>query len=271
MLQRIPAGAALAAVLAVCPATADAQQTRAEILEQQRQEKASSLQPYKPAKLEKWMLWYEETDPIGRLDPHNGFYARYGYDFKPVGSGIGFGGGYRHDLFDRVARIDVGGGITFRNYQMLKADFSFPYLADERLELGGRAVYNHNPQEDFWGLGMPSLEDNRVSYRTDFLDLQGRAVARRLECDHLRVRTALALVPALADDVVSCDDDRTDDGIRPSRAAPEFGELDRALQMLDAFRVTTSRRTEADSFAVASALGFVSHASSWTSRRYVRT
>ena len=37
-----------------------------------------------------------------------------------------------------------------------------------------------------------------------------------------------------------------------------------------AFGVTTSPRTEADSSAVASLLGFVSHASAWTSRRYAR-
>jgi hypothetical protein len=178
MLQRISAVAALAAVLVVCPGTAAAQQTRAEMLEKERADKASSLEPYKPGKLEKWMLWYEETDPLSRLDPHNGFYGRYGYDFKPVGSGIGIGVGYRRDLFDRVARIDVGGGITYRNYQMLKADFSLPYFADQRLEFGARAVYNHNPQEDFWGLGMGSLEDNRVSYLANFLDLQGRALAR---------------------------------------------------------------------------------------------
>ena len=36
----------------------------------------------------------------------NGFFVRYGYHEKLVGSGIGLGGGYRHDLFDRRARID---------------------------------------------------------------------------------------------------------------------------------------------------------------------
>ena len=178
MLQRLRAVAALAVVLAVCPAAARAQTTRADVLEQQRAEKASALRPYEPGKLEKWMLWYERTDLLTRLAPRNGFYAQYGFDFKPVGSGIGFGGGYRHDLFDRRARVDLGGGLTFRNYQMLKADFSLPYLAGERVELGVRAVYNHNPQEDFYGFGMTSLKDDRVSYRADFLEYQARAIAR---------------------------------------------------------------------------------------------
>ena len=60
------------------------------------------------------------------------------------------------------------------------------------------------------------------------------ALAGRLERDHLGVRAALALVPALADDVAAGDDDRADDRIRPSRAAPALGELDRPLEMSDA-------------------------------------
>src|SRR5262249_7394545 len=95
-------------------------------------------------------------------------------------------------------------------------------------------------------------------------------VACRLECDHLRMRVALALVPALADDIVSCNDDRPDDRIRPSPAAPALGELDRPFQVADPFGVTTSPHTEPDSFAVASSLGFLTHASSWTRRRYAR-
>ena len=178
MFQRIPAAAAILVVLAVCPGSAAAQESRAGILEKRRAEKASSLEPYDPGKLERWMLWYEDKDPLARIAPRNGFYGEYGYDFKPVGSGIGIGVGFRHDLFERRARIDVGGGITYRNYQMLKADFSLPYLADERIEVGVRALYNHNPQEDFWGLGIDSLREGRVSFGADYADYQARAIAR---------------------------------------------------------------------------------------------
>ncbi len=178
MFQRVTAAAALASALVAGPGVALAQDTRAEALEQQRQQKAANLAEYKPGKLEKWALWYEETDPMAKVAPHNGFYLQYGFQWKPVGSGIGVGAGYRHDLFDRTARLDLGGGITFRNYQMLKADFSLPYLFDERLELGTKVVYNHNPQEDFWGLGADSLEENRTSFLADYTDFQARVVAR---------------------------------------------------------------------------------------------
>jgi outer membrane protein assembly factor BamA len=164
--------------LGLAPRIGLAQDTREATLSQQRADKAKSLKPYEGGKLERAMLWFEAADPIGKLAPHDGFYVEYGFKWKPVGGGIGVGGGWRHDLFNRNARILFGGGISTRNYQMLQADFSLPYLASNRLELGVHAVYRHNPQEDYWGLGADSLRDNRVSYLVDYTDYEGRAIVR---------------------------------------------------------------------------------------------
>ena len=188
MLQRVGSLLALAACLILQPKPSSAQDTRAALLEKQRAEKAASVRPYKPGRLEKWMLWYEEHGFPERLSPHDGFYAGYGYDHKVVGSGFGVGGGFRHDLFDRRARIDLGAGISFRNYQMLTADFSLPYLLDERLEVGTHVVYQHHPQEDYWGLGMDTPPENRVSYTVDYTDFQGRVIARPVDWFHGGVR-----------------------------------------------------------------------------------
>jgi outer membrane protein assembly factor BamA len=179
MFRLESAAVALALALSLLPGatTVFAQDTREAVLERKRAEKASTVVPYKPGKLEKALLWYEKTDPLERLSPHDGFYLQYGFQFKPTGAGLGLGGGYRHDLFDRLARVDVGGGITTRNYQMLMGDFSLPYLADDRLEVGARVLYRHNPQEDFWGIGPDSLQDDRVSYRVDYTNLEGRVIA----------------------------------------------------------------------------------------------
>ena len=57
-----------------------------------------------------------------------------------------------------------------------------------------------------------------------------RLLARGFERDDLRVRPALALVPALADDLVSGDHDGADDRVRMGRPAPALGELERSLQ-----------------------------------------
>ncbi|HET7219775.1 MAG TPA: BamA/TamA family outer membrane protein [Vicinamibacterales bacterium] len=183
MSRRAPAFAvaAIALVVAAAGSTgAYAQETRAEALEQARSEKARALAPYEPRTLEKWMLWFERTDPIRKISPHDGFYLQYGFRWKPVGGGVGVGGGWRHDLFNRHARIVLGGGISTRNYQMLQADFSLPYLVGDRVEVGGLAVYRHNPQEDYWGLGNDSVKDNRVSFKVDYRNYEGRAIVRPL-------------------------------------------------------------------------------------------
>jgi Omp85 superfamily domain len=175
MLSRV--GAVLI-VWSLVSSPAVAQETREATLEQQRAEKAQTLHPYRPGKLEKWMLWFEDVDPIQKLAPHDGFYLQYGFRWKPVGGGVGMGGGWRHDLFNRNARLVLGAGISTRNYQMLMADFSLPYLVSNKVELGGLVLYRHNPQEDYWGLGQNSLEDDRVSFKVDYHNFEGRAIVR---------------------------------------------------------------------------------------------
>jgi outer membrane protein assembly factor BamA len=61
---------------------------------------------------------------------------------------------------------------------MLRADFSLPYLADERVELGIEASYHRHPQEDFYGPGPNSVEDDRVSYFFKGNRYEGRAIVR---------------------------------------------------------------------------------------------
>lgn len=158
------------------PALGLAQDTRAAILEQQRAEKAKQLKPYEAGKLEKLVMNAEEGKLRRLISPHNGFYFQYGYKYKPVGSGHAFGGGFRHDLFDRSARVELEAGASFRGYQMIRADFALPRLADEHLELGVEGVYRRHPQEDFFGPGLDSLKANRTSYEFEGNEVQGRAV-----------------------------------------------------------------------------------------------
>jgi hypothetical protein len=158
--------------------TVRAQETREAALDGQRAERAKSLRAYEPGKVERWMLWFEEADPLGKIAPYNGFYLQYGFRWKPVGGGLGLGGGWRHDLFARQARLMLGAGISTRNYQMLMADFSLPYLARNKVELGSSIVWRHNPQEDFWGVGAGTLNEDRVSFRVDYTHVEGRAIVR---------------------------------------------------------------------------------------------
>jgi hypothetical protein len=170
------------------PAALFAQDSRAATLEQQRAAKAAQLQPYRPGKLEQALLYVERENPLKKIAPHNGFFVAYGYTWKPVGSGIGASAGYRHDLFDRNARVVVEAGMTLRRYRMLRGDFSLPYLARDRVELGIEVSDWHNPQEDFYGMGPGSLEADRVSYLYDRREVQGRAVLRPIRAVETGVR-----------------------------------------------------------------------------------
>jgi hypothetical protein len=170
------AAALLAAVL-LAP-SAFAQNTRTEQLERERAAKATRLEPYDPGKLETFVMKAEEGRLRRLISPHNGFFAEYGYTHKPVGSGIGFGGGWRHDLFDRRARLELEAGASFRRYQMLRADFSLPRLMDEHLEVGVEAVYRHQPQDDYYGLGLDTGKDMRVSYLFEGREVEGRAILK---------------------------------------------------------------------------------------------
>ncbi|MEO5896178.1 MAG: BamA/TamA family outer membrane protein [Vicinamibacterales bacterium] len=165
----------LVAILVV-PLCADAQETRAEAIEKQRSEKATQLKTYEPTRLEKTLLYVEESNPLTRLAPYNGFYIQYGYTGKPIGSGSGLGAGWRHNLFNRDARIVFEAGQSMRSYQMVRADFSLPRLLDEKLELGIEGRYDYQPQEDYFGPGLSSSVDDRSNFLYKAPGVQGRAM-----------------------------------------------------------------------------------------------
>jgi outer membrane protein assembly factor BamA len=179
---------ALLAVVCAVPCESAAQETRRETLERLRAEKASQVRPYELSKAEKTLLYIEEKNPLRLIAPYNGFYIQYGYTAKPVGSGIAFGGGWRHDLFDRNARLVFEVGQSFRGYRMGRVDFSLPYLFDDRFEVGVEASYQRNPQEDFYGLGFSSQRGNRVNFSYETPEVQGRAMVKPAEWLNAGVR-----------------------------------------------------------------------------------
>lgn len=155
-----------------------AQETRADVLSQQRAQKAVELREYEPKRIEKALLWFEEKDPLTMIAPHNGFFIQYGYRGKPVGSGIAFGGGWRHDLVNRNARVVLEAGHSVRGYRTVLGDFALPRLLDDRFEVAVQASYRHQPQDDFYGLGFATSPDDRVNYRFRAIDVHGRLMVK---------------------------------------------------------------------------------------------
>lgn len=169
--------AAWAAVLVGCT-DALAQESRRELLEQQRAERAHQVEPYKPGKLESALNWLERDQLIERwINGYDGWYPRVGSITR--GGGFAMGAGYRRHL-SRHFRTDVSGAISFRNYRALDFDVALPYLARRRLEIGAHAEYRFMPEQDYFGIGPDSLRSNRVSFLREHTEIAGRAIYRPL-------------------------------------------------------------------------------------------
>ena len=160
---------ALAVALAcLAPGVASAQQTRAELLQQQRAERARQLQTYVPNRLERGLLYLEEKRVFERLGQGlSGIYPRIG-GFT-TGSGIALGVGFRHALPGSDSfEVDVSGAASMKAYKALDFSVRAPALLAGVLELEGGTHWWDYTQEDFFGLGESSRSD-RTSYRYEGL------------------------------------------------------------------------------------------------------
>lgn len=156
---------------------AHAQDTRAEQLERQRAERAAAVEPYKPAKIERSILFVEEKRLIERFGKDvNGIYPRLG-SFTS-GGGIGFGAGARYHTPNRHLTFDLSGAASLKKYKVLDASAEAPKLFRGWLSLEGAFQWTDFTEQDFFGLGSGSQLDHRTSYRIVSTDLSGTARLR---------------------------------------------------------------------------------------------
>jgi hypothetical protein len=151
-----------AAFWAVSLNTCSAQDSRAAILEKEQAAKAITARPHEPGRLEKLLGYIDRNDLIVRFTEGDGFFPFIGG--ITTGGGLALGGGYRQHLFDYAARFEVAAAASLKGYQQAAVEFMLPRLFRDRLEIGGDFTYRAFPQEDFYGLGLGSSEDDRVSY-----------------------------------------------------------------------------------------------------------
>lgn len=154
--------AALLAMLATVPAASSAQTTRAEAAREQRAAKAAGpLEPYRPKKAEAVLYRIEDDRLMERIfNPPRGVFVRYGG--LPQGAGLGAGPAWRHS----TAHWSLTGSSAFsiRGYREVDGVFSFPQLAGERAFVNVGARHRYFPQEDFFGLGRESLDEEQTSF-----------------------------------------------------------------------------------------------------------
>jgi hypothetical protein len=168
---------ALGAICACAP-NVDAQETRADLLAQERAAKAQESAASAPAGrgwLERTFAW-GEAKLENASGPQDGFYPELG-GMVP-GSGISVGPGYRHRLFGNQAIIDASAAGSWHQYTMLRSRLEWPQLFTDHLSIGTELKYQDFTQINFFGIGGASLEANQTNYRLKDMDVLGFATVR---------------------------------------------------------------------------------------------
>jgi surface antigen Omp85-like protein len=155
--RRTAACTLLAALLAAVAASAQEPETREAELRRQREEKATTLSPYRPSGAERLLLWLENGRTWERLlNPAEGFYPKIGT--ITAGSGLGMGAGYRRPRIfagDRGAVSVVAMG-SLKKYWVVDARLTLPEVADGAVVSEVYARESDYPREAFFGLGPES-------------------------------------------------------------------------------------------------------------------
>jgi hypothetical protein len=114
--------------------------------------------------------WFKENHLLGRMTtPGQGWHG-----FRPKVGGVRSGSGLA--LGVQYDKLGLGGGkaevssnvaASVRSYELADLRLTFPSFLrrEERLFLTAYARYRNFPQEDFYGLGPDSSEDDRTSFR----------------------------------------------------------------------------------------------------------
>ena len=158
-----------------CIGVAHAQESRADVLRQAREQKQKALQPYDANALETALKAVERGGVP--LITRDGIYLKLGS--LTTGSGFAYGAGYRtRRLFRREGRLDVWAGASLKGYWAAEARARFPHLADGRLLAEGYARRHEYPEEDYFGLGPVSLRRNQTDYSVLANTFGGRAGVR---------------------------------------------------------------------------------------------
>ena len=147
---------------------------RAALLDGEREKKATETTPPQRGTIERALSVYDKGGggvPF-LFQPWHGFH--YAGGSFPAGAGLKFGVGFTHDLGrvrpasdpERPNRVEVDtlAAYSTMGYYRGAAGLNIYHLGGAPFGLRVRAQHYEYPQEDFFGFGQDSLEDNRTSY-----------------------------------------------------------------------------------------------------------
>lgn len=168
-------------VLALTPAPAFGQTTRAEEIARLQAEKATRLAPNEATATERTLEWLE-----GHFTDPNTVYLTFG-GLYPSG---GFAPGLAVRRAVGHARFNAGGAYSLRGYKLAHVSLDSPELADNKLEIATHARWLDATQVPFYGVGRDTSKDARVNYGLRALDAGGSVAFKPVRW--FRIGTGLA-------------------------------------------------------------------------------
>ena len=144
------------------------QKTRAEEDRAKREAKAIRLVPERRTRVEAVLYKIDEDLLLQRiLNPPRGIHARVG----GIGEGAGFGGGPGYQFLGVPFDLRTSAAASLKGYFIAEGSLRFPGTQSEDLYTWANGPYvevyarrRDSPQEDFYGLGPGSVEDNQSNF-----------------------------------------------------------------------------------------------------------
>jgi hypothetical protein len=166
MFRRIVVLSVISFLVQLTASAASAQDSRIEEITRKQAEKAGQLKPNVPSKGERLLNWLQ-----AHADDPNTVYLTFGGLYPSAGFAPGVA--VRHALGD--ARLNAGVGYSIRGYKMAHGTLTFPELFGDRFEVETKVRWTDATQVPFYGVGIGSDKDDRVSYGLKALEAGGTA------------------------------------------------------------------------------------------------
>ena len=141
--------------------------TRSELIEEQREDKARDLRPARPHRVEEALQKYIGEDPLNTI-----MGGISGLRLRPGGlpSGGGFGLGpeyYRTDLANGQMHFRASASGSTKLWYLIETELRFPHLADSYLDLDIRGNRLDANSVEYYGPGADSDKAQRSNFRLE--------------------------------------------------------------------------------------------------------